>query len=74
LPRATKFSVLRHGILEWSKPVRANRRVSDKRFVIEFENAEWFPVELDEKRQPQLAQLTNAPNFFVPVPSPCEGV
>jgi hypothetical protein len=37
VPRATKFAVLGHGVLERSKPARANRRVSDKRFVIEFE-------------------------------------
>jgi hypothetical protein len=43
--------------LERSKPVRANRRVSDKRSVIEFENAQRLPIELEAKRQP-LPQLT----------------
>jgi hypothetical protein len=69
VPRTTQFAVLRHGVLERSKLVRANRRVSDKRSVIEFENAEWFPIELDEKRQPQLAQLTEdqqCPGPFCP--------
>src|SRR5271167_1995445 len=59
VPWAAQPAVFRHGILERSEPVRANRAVGDERSVLELEQAERLAIELDEKRQP-LAQLAQS--------------
>jgi hypothetical protein len=50
VPRTAQPAILRHGILERPEPVRANRAVGDERSILELEEVEWLPVDLDEKR------------------------
>jgi hypothetical protein len=55
MPRAAQHAILWHGFSERAKPMRAGRGVRNEALVLELDNAEFLPVELDEQWQP-LAQ------------------